>query len=293
MKHTLKTLTAAAMLSGSAFGANTMFADGDLVMYFQELGGDEVVYANLGSAASYRGTAAGKADAVPVINIAGLESLGATLNSAFGPGWQSNTNLFVGIAGAFANVEAPIVEDGDPWRTSYVSSARNTIGNIFQKNSTTKSVSGNGAMTTVSSGIIQMNTAFRNGPNQTVGTFGVGSSTIDEQNPINVVAGNVSQGPAFSSFSGGNQQRGGASALGTVSDFGIGSVEFALDLYRLYGDTDTALPGAVSASRGQGTYEGTFFLRTDGNVSFVPEPSSLALVGLGAGVLAFRRRRNA
>ncbi len=277
------------MLASSVHGANTLFADGDLIMYFQELGGGNVVYANLGDATTYRGAAAGR-DAVPVLNIVDLS---ATLSSTFGAGWQTNTNLFVGLAAAANTVDAPIVVDGDPYRTSYVSSSRNSLGDIFLKNSAGKNVSGNTAMTTVAAGIFTMNTAFRNGASQTVGVFTTTESGIDNQNPVSSVAGLVTQGAAFSTFGGGNQQRGSASTMGAISFGGIGEVEFALDLYRLYGNTNGALAGAVPATRGQGTYEGTFLLGTDGSVSFIPEPSSIALLGLGAGVLAFRRRRNA
>ncbi|MCP5531849.1 MAG: PEP-CTERM sorting domain-containing protein [Akkermansiaceae bacterium] len=276
-----------AMAGSSAFAANSLFSDGDLIMTFQQAGGSQSVYVNLGSATSYRGDAVGP-DGAPVVNIVNVAS---TLTSTFGANWQTLDNLFVGLSAVRTNTQTPTAVDGDPGRTVYVSNSRSALGNIFEQGSSAKSISGNTAQTTASSGILNMNTPFRNGSDQTIGVFTASESNIDNQMPINIVSGNLFQDTAFGAFPGGIQQQGSAGILGSTSFAGIGDVEFALDLYRIYGDTFGTDPNSLAGPLRQGTFEGTFLLGTDGNISYIPEPSSAALLGLAAGGLLIRRRR--
>ena len=107
----------------TATAANTFYAPGDLVLYFQKEGSTNTIYANLGSAANlYRGSAAGSADGVNNINFLDLNT---TLTSAFGAGWASDTTIYAGLAGVFStNTTNNILTDLDPSRTLYVSRSR-------------------------------------------------------------------------------------------------------------------------------------------------------------------------
>jgi len=122
--------------------------------------------------------------------------------------------------------------------------------------------------------------------------LGVGSSFIDDRNPFLVTP--TSQGTAFSNFAGGVQQSQASSGKpASIGTFGpVADVEFALDLYRIVSVTGKTgqLSGDVA---GTGSYEGTLTLDNAGNVSFVtvPEPSTYAMIGLGALLVGYAVRR--
>jgi hypothetical protein len=150
-------------------------------------------------------------------------------------------------------------------------------------------------MTTIASRIISMNTKFL-GTNDIL-QAGVADSSIDDQNPF-FASGILDT--AFGSLAGGVAQVGTATSLGSFGD--VSSVEFALDLHRILatnGGAGTITAGLDSEGNAiptrTSTYEGTITINSSGVVGFsaVPEPSSVMLLGLGAGALAFRRRRSA
>ena len=268
-----------------AQAANTFYAPGDLILFVQKFGNTNTVYASLGNAATYRGAAAGS-DANPSLNILNLNT---TLESAFGTDWENDTDIFVGIAGVWGtdNTGDPTLQDGDPNRTLYVSDNRNSLGNPAIKNSTGYSVSTNTNMTTAANNITSMSLPFENNYNvgQTISL--TSESNIDNQNPF--LGSNPTT--AFGVFGGGIQQRGTAGDLGSISYGGIGSVEFALDLYRILAVNN--VPGQVGGTVRQGSFEGSFLLGSNGSVSFIPEPSSFTLAGIAAASLLLRRRRSA
>ncbi len=273
-----------------ANAANSFYAPGDLVLFFQKEGSTNTVYANLGNAATlYRGASAGSADGVNRINFLNINS---TLTSAFGAGWASDTGLYSGLAGVWGtSTTSAALQDGDPNRTLYVSASRNSVGNVGEANSTgwDFTIAGNGAMTTGSSGITQQNNVFENNYDAQTTISLTGVSGIDDQNPFQAPG---LQGNAFNNtFGGGVQQQGQAGAFGTFGE--AGQVEFALDLYRMLARNNVA--GQVGGENRVGSYEGTVTIGTNGDISFlaVPEPSSLALAGLAAGSLVLRRRRSA
>jgi hypothetical protein len=299
-------LAAMLVASGSLVAATTSnaasYVAGDLVLFFFQESGSQTVYVNLGQAYTYRGAAAGSQDATAVTNIlesrgstqsgAAVTNLGTTLTNAFGASWASMTNLYAGLAAvrsASTSTSATAV-NGDPSRTIYTSVANNLVDEPGGR-----VVPGNTDMTTIANNTISMNTKFL-GSNDIL-QAGVADSFIDEQNPF-FTSGILDT--AFGSLAGGVAQVGTATSLGSFGD--VSNVEFALDLHRILATNGGA--GTITAgldSEGNtiptrtSTYEGTITINSSGVVGFsaVPEPSSVMLLGLGAGALAFRRRRNA
>jgi hypothetical protein len=277
-------MAVAAILPAGA--ANTFYAPGDLVLFFQQEGGSNTVYANLGKAADYRGTAAGPAGGSPVLNIVDLNT---TLTGAFGPGWASDASVYAGLAAVWGTSSlSSTLQDGDPNRTVYVSDPRVALGNIYQQGSTGYVVPNTTSLSTASSAITNQNSVFENQYDSLVTVSLASVSRIDENNPF--LAPGI-QGTGFGIFAGGVQQPGSAGNMGSVDSLGLGTVEFALDLHRILARNDIA--GQVGGPALQSTFEGTFLVGTNGLVSFIPEPSSFALSGLAAVALLMRRRRHA
>jgi hypothetical protein len=281
-----------AISMAGANAANSFYAAGDLVLFFQQDGGTQTVYANLGNAATlYRGAATGAAGGTNSLNFLDLSS---TLSTAFGAGWASDTSLYAGLAGVWGTSNTlGNLQDGDPQRTLYVSAARSGVGTIGQANSSPADMvlAGNSALTTAATGIQTQNNILENSYATAVAQSPVGTSQIDNQNTFSLGIQNA----AFnSSVAGGVQQQGSAGVFS--ASFGdAGSTEFALDLYRFQGRDNIATQVGFGEGLRLGTYEGTVSVGTDGQVSFtaVPEPSTYALLGLSALVIGYvvRRRR--
>jgi hypothetical protein len=268
----------------SATAANTFYAAGDLMLFFQKEGSSNTVYADLGSAAGFRGTAAGAADGTNRINFLNINT---TLTSAFGAGWASDPQVYAGLAGVFnSNSTNSIVTYGDPSRTLYVSAARDSVGTVGEAGSTGYTVMTDTGMSAGANGIIMQNNVFATMYDAQVTVSLTSDSKIDDMNPF-LIPGQ--QGTAFNIFGGGVQQVGSAGSIGTFWD--AGNVEFALDLYRI---TAKNAAGQVAGTPRNGSYEGTVTVNSAGQVSFVaiPEPSALMLVGLTAGTIVLRRRRS-
>ncbi|MES2475940.1 MAG: PEP-CTERM sorting domain-containing protein [Verrucomicrobiota bacterium] len=285
-KHAMAlAILAATMATPAARAANTFYTPGDLVLYFQQEGGTNTVYANLGNAASFRGSAAGAAGGTNQLNFLNLNT---TLESAFGLGWASDSTIYAGMAGVFStnSSNATAVVDGDPYRTLYVSASRTSIGTVGQASSAGYIVNTNTGMTTGASSINAQNNAFETKYDAMTTVSTTADSLIDDYNPF-VQPG--LQDTAFQIFGGGVQQAGNAGAFGTFG--AAGQVEFALDLYRILARDNVS--GQVAGNLREGSYEGTVTVGSNGYVSFVavPEPSSLTLAGLAAGALFLRRRR--
>jgi PEP-CTERM motif len=287
-----------AITMAGANAANSSYSAGDLVLYFQQEGSSNTIYADLGNAATlFRGAATGP-DAASRLDIVNLNT---QLNAAFGS-WASATNLYMGVAGVYgSSASSNVLTNGDPQRTLYVGQSRGSSTTVGQADSTGYDLSvvgGNTAMTTGASGIISMLAPFAdatgaNGYNSAVvsATSAGSASAITAQNPF-LSAG--IQDTAFGIFGGGVQQVGTSGSL--ASSFGAVShpVEFALDLYRIQAKNTIATQVGLNEALRVGTYEGTITLDNTGSVSFqaVPEPSTYALFGISALVIGFAVARS-
>lgn len=289
-RHALLLASMSVLAAGSASAANSFYAPGDLVLYFQQEGGTNTVYVSLGNAANlYRGVATGTA-ADGGLSQLNIVNINPTLVAAFGANWATSSTVYAGLAGVYgASPSSTILNNSEPERTLYLSSSRDNVGTIGIAESIgfDLSLAGNTAMTGASNGIITQNNVFEVNydAQQTVSLAGL--SQIDNQNPFSSpgIQGNAFQG----NIEGGVQQQG---ATGTFGDFGFGSTEFALDLFRVQATNNIAGQIGFGDANRLGTFEGTVTVGTDGGVSFlVPEPSSTALVGIAAGAMLLRRRR--
>lgn len=266
-RNLLAALGLAAFLCESAAAQNPSYAPGDLVLFFQKEGGTDVVYVRLGdSASTFRGAAAGP-DGTNQINFL---TINTELTAAFGAGWASDPQVYAGLAAVWGtSTTSNALQNGDPHRTLYVSSPRLEAGTVGSANSNAwdLSAAGNTAMSSGSSGITSMNSAFELNYTSSVAVCPKDSSTLDEQNPI---SGGI-QGNAFQNvLAGGVQQVGSASSWGSFGD--AGSVEFALDLFRIL--AKNAVAGQVAGDLRVGSYEGTITVNSSGQVSFISQGSA-------------------
>ena len=264
---------------------NPNYAPGDLVMFFQQYGGSNTIYANLGNATTWRGAATG----ADVANSLNFLNINTQLTTAFGSNWATDTSLYAGMAGVRATSEVISHFDGDPRRTIYVSAARAGIGTIGSANSSAYSISADSTFTSVAGAISTMNNVLENSYTSAVAVSPTSTSQIDDRNPF---LNSTTQGTAFGAIPGGIQQQGSASSFGTFD--AVSAAEFVLDLYRIAPYSDIAGQVGFGEIARLGTYEGSFALDGSGNVSFigaVPEPSTYALIALTGFLYFFVNKR--
>lgn len=284
-----------AITTAGANAANSFYSPGDLVLYFQQEGGSNTVYVDLGNAASlFRGTATGP-DAPNILNIINIQT---QLNAAFGS-WATATNLYMGVAGVYSTSTSNTVTAGDPARTLYVGQSRDSAGTVGHAQSAGYDGLSDTNMSGAATNITSMIAPFKdstgaNGYNAAAIVSPTSVSNIDNQNLF--LAPGL-QDTAFGVFAGGVQQvsTGGlfAASFGPASN-----VSMAVDLYRIPAVVNA--PGQVGFGEALrvGTFEGTITLSNTGGVSFVtsavPEPSTYGLLGgaaITACLIAVRRRK--
>lgn len=254
------------LAASSATAQNTFFTPGDLVLFFQKEGDDDTVYVSLGNAATvFRGSAAGPG----APNKSDFPNISQILGDAFGGGWASDPMIYAGLAGVWgtSNTNLVTLQNGDPHRTLYVSDSRNAVGTVGLANSDgwDLTTAGDTAMTGGASGIFSMNNPFELNYNAQQIQSPTSVSGIPGANPF--LTPGV-QGAAMNGlFGGGVQQVGTAGSFGTFGP--AGSVEFALDLYRIL--STTAVSGQVAGVRRVGSYEGTVTVNSSGAIYFVSQ----------------------
>ena len=263
------------------------YATGDLLLGFvaqNNPGSTQTLVVNLGPASDYRdyydsGTSQ--------FNI---KSIGSQLTSTFGSTWYDRTDLYMSV---FATTSSSALGngllDGDPNRTLYVSRTRNTSGLATpgMSASSTWVVGSDGIMTSTSNNITA--TAGRY---QLSGADGDGVAIIDDSaaNTLDEFT-RPTTSVSFGGFNGGIEFKFGAGSYGTFTTSPVGTVEGALDFYRLQARNDITGQYGEGSSIRRGDYSGAFTIDQSGQVSFIPEAGSTALLGLGALLGISRRRR--
>ena len=257
--------------SGFAQAATVTANPGDLVLSFRATGGQGAAFnleIDLGSLSNYLslapGTTINLSSRISLADLQATYSTGGTGNS-----WASRTDLFWSVAGTSGNTGV----GGLPTFTLFGTSVGGTVYNRYTAGSQA-----------VPSGLISTEVGSLNGAT----TAGTAYSAI-----LNAAdAGSYSyqitdNGNAQAPYTAGSQLNWGAVG-GAPFENNPSLTTATSDLYEL-------LPVARFAA--PGTSIGQFNLGSDGSLSFttaaVPEPSTWAMLGLGAGALLVARRRRA
>lgn len=299
-------LALAGLAVAPANAQNTLHDPFDLVLTFQNPGGTQgsaqTVTVALGNIISvFRDAAPGS---FTLLNTANISGLGLTLGSTFGSQWYDQSTLWMGAVGFFGTSTTSTQiypgpgggtnpNGGDPHQTLYFSKVRETAGNAGFQGSPTPTTNLNTG-TGITGGIGQVKgriEAVPSGSSTAIFVEGTGTSFIDENNPF--TAPGV-QSAAYTNIGNGVQ---GSFGAGNFGAFGAaGTVELALDLYRLQNRSDVAGQYGFGEATNEGEFLGTITIDQSGQVGFlavVPEPSSAALLGVAALGLLARRRRHA
>lgn len=302
IKSTLFALAGFAIIANPAMGAVNL-TKGELALVFYQYsgsGGSAVVGPNtyvfeLGASSLYRENLQYNVSVSTVNSGIASSNIGTDLVNTFGANWYNNTGVRWMVVGSVDSVDTAI--NGDPSSTAYLSKSRSNA-NIVTAPPTTTFTLGDferGSLVTSVFG-------FRSGTNsaiQTVGSNVAGSiiakSTINSIDEF--VPGDGGDPSEF--FGQGNDPRQ-TFGSGTISNSLAltGSVkEGALDIFRFIDTTSgadlTAGGASAIAQVGTGQYIGTLLIDSTGNLSVIPEPSSILLGVVGSLGLCLRRRRDA
>jgi hypothetical protein len=260
LKAGLLLISASLGLTATGSAATATYNPGDIFMGFRAdsaSGITQSVLVNLGPASQFRD--ATSSFTVPVGNI------GGDLTAVFGTNWHQRTDLFWSVVGANTNATTGTV-DGDPARTLYATKPEVTIGvQTTPFNRGSSATQGPPAQK-----MLDMAAAFVTSQVES------GNNSIRQDN---ITANSYFQFQATSlSFSYFSPR--------TEGNFANGPAGTALDLFRM----------TTGSSSLQGTYEGTFTIKSDGEVTFntspVPEPSTMLLTATLALGATLQRRRS-
>lgn len=280
-KYVLATIVALGFAIAPTMAQDATFNANDVLLGFRAASGNgtsTTIMVNLGPASAYR-------DATS--NFVNFVNIGSILSTAYDSNWYERTNLWAGFVSATNGTNdddtggVPIASQTTDYNsTIYVSTRRTATGAVGSANSTRP---GN---------IIALNAQNMGGLINTLGNTFDANDTAGVYNGSSSVTNlwNTSMTGSNGADIGGNYNVEAAFTVGDRGTFGAaGTVEQMWDFYRV------AQFPVADANAGKGLYQGTFTLNSSGQVSFVavPEPSTYALLALGAGVVFFAiRRRN-
>ena len=253
-------------LAGNASAAWS-FADGDMMLGFSASAGtgfQQDLMFNLGSSVSIR-------DGV----ITGLRgNINDDLVATYGSNWFSRTDLTFGAIANRSTLSPTVASDftvgqQDPSRIAYISQTTTTPGAAADHSTITGNSLGS-ALTGVSTleGILATLTETGNGDGAAIFARTDAQSQWDQASWSTRVPATSS---SFTSFQN----------IGTA--FGAGGTVRYADIQRLGGSTSTIAYTNTTVA--------TLEIDNSGNISVIPEPSSMTLVGLAALALITRRRR--
>jgi len=289
-------LLACAVLASMAFSGTranaATYNAGDLIMGFRVTGGigaSSNVLVNLGQSTTFR-------------NLNGTNSLNITniftdLSNTFGTGagngteWYNRTDLSFGVIGVYTNISdasGGTVNNGDPGQTIYMSRSRTSAGTVGTAQSSTPSGFSNANMSTISGNVLVLNQTTYAGATASVNNSAVAIINAGGSQSYTFFTNPTSD---FGAINPGIEQTFTASAWSTGSLGPVSNIEGAVDLYRVLQTTNNANPTGTAKT---GSYETTFVINQSGQisaVSAVPEPSTYALLGIGAIAVVFAVRR--
>lgn len=266
-----KTLLAAVVLTVAQLvpaQATLTTTQGDLLLSFFTSNGSTVgansYTINLGAARSFIGSTGTIANPTEIVNIS------ADLVTAFGANWWNNVDLKMQLIGGYNSIATPSAPDAA--RTVYASSALSSVNNAG--NSTPIKSSSSTNHNTWANGV----SGFSDSQNNRAAGGAVASNaaimvTADVANDVTNYNAPLTVGLYYGIGANPNTSF-------TAGNVG-GGFEAAVDLWKI----DKATYSAP-------TYVTSFAIDSTGKVSAVPEPSTVAMLGLAglAGAAALRRR---
>ena len=280
------TVGSLAISAAVANAQNAQHLPSDLVLTFQNTAGtgnDQTVTVALGNVS----TVFRDGGAFSSINI------GSTLSSTYGATWYDTSTLWAGAVGFRGDsTTSPQLLNSDPHQTVYVSKSRSSVGTQGVSNSSLTPIA-SGLGTAMTSGINSVKNQIEVNGTTKIFVQSTSSSFIDDNNPF---VSAVIQSTAYDAIQDGVQGNFGAGNLGSSVLGGTGTIELALDLYRIQTRNDVSGQYGFGADVNTGSYLGTLTINQAGDVNFtaVPEPSTYALIAL-TGVLYFivnKRRKS-
>jgi hypothetical protein len=255
MKLGLLAVAVIALITSSAHAATVSASQGDLILGFRATGGTGAglnLEVNLGPVSDYYNATPGSpAFTVPELVLQDLVDV-------YGPGWDTRTDLFWGLAAAYSNAEPD--PNGKPESTLWVTDA---VAPAYPVNTA-------GGQATPNTRIQGLYTGGAGALNGKTSTTNSDYSAVIDKTLAGSWGERITTANSFGYFN-------------PKIDIAVGGTDKTLDLIELQPFAGTPKPA--------GTTLGTFTLTSSG-LSFqaIPEPSSMMLVFMGLGMSVMVRR---